>query len=225
MGDPVLRFKDTESVGQVYFDIGSSNLIGGNYAEARRTFEELLLMKKTDNPMAESAALSYIALANMLEGNWNRAITEFEKAVELREKLRQPTHNLEYLIALCRAAKGEGDKAVPLLTKVGGAEASARLALVEGRLEKAVQLFQKAASDAEERKNSLIMISALTGLGEAYEKMGDKAKAAEAYTKAVDLLQGPDFVSPFDRRDRMIRLLFAGFAPGAPKAALERLKN
>ncbi len=199
----------------------------GRGEDARRTIDSVLsvqpltTIEPEDRPYL-SLAEFYYRLGEVTEGD--RLLMEYD--LEMPEYLRTTDENRQFTDALAALAKGNPEKAVPLLYQYRNGTFACRLCgLMElgqafdalGQPDSALAAYEALHTTPTVgiQGQQWTLAQSSIRLGELYESRGDKAKALEYYGKFVDLWKNAD--PELQPRVREIRARIAKLAgePGS----------
>lgn len=199
--------------------VGFGYFYSGNLNEAEHFFEKGRAIIPPDSPGQIAAFARGLSRVAMAQGDFVRAASHAQQAVELSQRLLQtrpqaPTplrERWQWSLATSLQALAEAQRQSGDLT---GAEETLNSALREARavrapeietwalvtagevylarkeFHRALEAFNQALSLATPRRLTAVSIVALAGVARTYQTQGSPAEAIIAYREAIDLLEG-----------------------------------
>ena len=171
---------DVEWIASASNNLGSLFMRIGELQLARTHLDEALaLFEKTNRRRGAATALNNLGRLNELTGDYDRALEYHQRALEIWRQLNNPVGAATALTAasLVMLAKGEPARAVELL-------------------DRALPLYASNPDRAREAFTRLV-------LGQAYARLGDRAKAGEQLTKAAEMARAVSVTSAMGASARL----------------------
>jgi tetratricopeptide (TPR) repeat protein/CHAT domain-containing protein len=216
---------------------GLANLCAasGQYSKAMDLYEQSLAIKqKLQDRRGEAAVLIDIGRLHQQMDHWDKAVHNFSMASRIFNEIKVPTVGPKGLLAATYLDMGQIDHAQTLLRELAseyeehpskesywGIEA--RLNLVNGNSNSALELYKQVLLSAEKSRNADLLSSTCTGLGLVYEALGENSSAAEYYLQSVNFTE--DLRSSLSRseRENFFGVRVEGFGRVAPYKGLARV--
>jgi tetratricopeptide (TPR) repeat protein len=161
----------------------------GRYAEAEALYKRLLAIeeKRQDDVLA-AGLLDELGQLRAEQGDQKAAMEYFERSLALYERRGLYSRSTLNLIAHLHMDMGDLTHAEPIVRAAGDDVTKGRFHLLKGEYEAArdqYEMFRQRRTQFDKHGNDLFVV--YSGLGLAYEGLGDNPKAAEQYRSAVDL--------------------------------------
>ena len=111
-----IRKKDSIELSALYNSMAEIHYVNHNYVAARKYTDECLKIRTAlQDSLKLSISINFLGLLNMSANNWDKAIESFEKAIQVRVKLKQDEQPvLLHNLATCYFKKGNYPKAIEL---------------------------------------------------------------------------------------------------------------
>ena len=206
------------NIGEVYGSLGQ-------YTKALAYYDQSLqIIKKIGDVNMEGTTLSNMGQLYALTGKTEDALNATNQALEISEKLGTPTSGRKDAIANLYLDFGVIAKAEPLIKETKYDSSLGRLALIKSDYSSAQRYYEKDMKRAEKTRNTDALFRSYTGLGMAYENLGDDKSAEEYYRKAVDLTEEVRSSLSRDQREKFFDVKVNGFRRTAPYDGLARVR-
>jgi len=196
----------------------------GRYQKALELYEKALeITKRTGDIQKRGATLNHIGRVYQSMGQYQMALTRFRAGLKIFGDIGISTRWPKDLIGNLYLDMGDIDSGRPFIMEAGYASSLGRLYLTQLEYEQAKDFFGKLLGSADKNRDVKDLLVAYTGLGTAYEGMGNDPKAAEYFQKAVEFVEELRSSSPRDQREKFFDLRVNGFYRTAPYEGLARV--
>jgi len=217
LGDKKIQAAALNNQGLVFQDLGQ-------YDAAIELFRKALeLRKQVKDGEGEARTLTYIGTAYADQRDYENALTNLREALKIYERIGLSTKWPKHLIGSLYLDTGEVDKAEPFIQESGQTADLGRLALAKSDYEKALSYYEKLLETSQKERIVPSIFAAYTGLGTAYEMLGNDRKAEECFRKAIR--ESEELRSSLNRvqRERFFDVKVKGFSRTAPYEGLVRV--
>jgi tetratricopeptide (TPR) repeat protein len=207
------------SLGMTYRDWGRYST-GVDYLE-----KALSITKQVGDRINESVALAALGLTHAHLDEFPEALANYRKSLALCKQTGIPMDFTLNRIANLYLTMGEIDKAAPFVMEAGYTATLGRYHLLKGEYEKAEGYYEKLSVSRHtgKERSEDNRYAAYTGLGMAYEGMGDYSQAADYYLKAVKHTEDLRSTIPEAQRHTFFQVRIEGFFRTAPYEGLSRV--
>ena len=156
-------------------------------------------------------------------GQLREAEANFTEGLKIHKNIKVPTSRPKNLLGMLYLEQGNIEKAEPFIIEAGYSGSTGRLFLIKKDHTKAKESYENLLKSAEKNRNADAFFTAHTGLGIVWEEMGDNARAAEHYSKAVDYTEDlRASISP-SARESFFDVKVEGFIRTEPYKGLARV--
>ncbi len=219
------RLKDSQGQGYALNDI--ANLYddwGAHYKSLEYYQQALEIRRNLKDRHGEGSTLLEMVSAYSQQGNLTEAMAQAQKGLEIYKELGVPTKWAQQQIGDLYLDMGELDKAEPVLQEADSPESLGRLYLLKLNHAKARDYYEKLRDTGEKDRSVYKLFPAYTGLGLAYEGLGDNISAEENYRKAVELSEDLRSSLTAKQRETFFDVKVGGFSRTAPYDGLARVR-
>ena len=209
---------------RILVDMGAIFSSRGQYQKATSLFEQALeQFRKMGITKGEAHVLENLGLIYQTSGEYDKALNYFQQGLEICKKTGLPTRAACRNIGNLYLDMGEVDKAESFIMESGYPGSLGRLYLVKADYLSAKKYYERLFQSAELNRSARNLFTSCTGLGLAYEGMGDDSKAAEYYRKAVEHTEAiRSGLSPAER-ETFFDVRIEGFYRTTPYEGLARI--
>ena len=152
----------------------------GQYQKATSLFEEALdQFRKMGMTKGEAHVLENLGLIYQTSGEYDKALNYFEQGLEICRKIGLPARAACRNIGNLYLDMGKVDKAESFIIESDYHGSLGRLHLVKADYLSAKKCYERQLQSAELNRSARNLFTSCTGLGLAYEGMGDDSKAAD----------------------------------------------
>jgi len=219
------RLKDPAGESSGLSNLGIVYRSWGQYDRALKEFQTSLEKRRDlKDKSGEASSLSSMGLTYAQLGRFDEALTHLQQANAIKAEIGVPTSGGKDNIGNVYLDMGQVDMAAPLIVDAGYNVSLGRLSLLKQDYPKAAEYYEKVRLSAEKNRNSDSLFAAYTGLGQAYENLGDDTAAEENYRKAVDLTEEVRSSLSRDQREKFFDVKVNGFLRTAPYDGLARVR-
>jgi len=198
----------------------------GRYSTATKYLETALTMTgQIGDRRNESVALAALGKTQAHLGELSDALVSYQESLALCKEIGLPTDFSLNRIADLYLSMGQIDKAEPFVMEAGYTATLARFYLLKGQYEMAKGYYEKliVSRHTGKERSEDNRYAGYTGLGMAYEGMGDFSAAAEYYRKAVRHTEELRSTVPQAQRHSFFQVRIEGFFRTAPYEGLSRV--
>ncbi len=216
--------KDRGGEGSILMYLGNIHHKWGQYDKAVEFHEKALgLFRDVRLRREEGLTLIYIGTVYAARGEYDRALNNLEEGLAIYREIRVPTGWPMYLIGNLYLDMGDIDRAELVIKADKDSRSLGRLCIAKKDFAKAKEHYGKLFRSAQKNRDADDLFVAYTGLGKAYEGVGDNKNAAEYYRKAVEHTE--DLRSSLARteREKFFDVKIGGFRRTAPYEGLARV--
>lgn len=197
----------------------------GQYDKAVECYEKALaIFRETKERKDEGIALNNLGSLYSTQGDYDKALTSFQSGLEIYANIGVPTAGAKDLIGNLYLDKGECEKAEPFVKEAGYPRSLGRLALIKQDYSEALIQYGKIRQSTEASRNVDGLFTAYTGLGTAFEGLGENRNAEECYLKAIALTEDLRSTLPKPQRETFFDVRINGFLRTAPYDGLVRVR-
>jgi len=200
----------------------------GKYTEAEALYKRsVAILENAHGKDHVSVAGTVNDLGHLYQerGDYAQALSQYEKSLAIFKAagLRESIEATQNLMADLHLDAGDIPGADAIIREVGYPALKAKSCLLRKRFDLAKEYYELMRRQNEETRNADGRFVAYTGLGMAYEGLGNDLRAAEYYRKAVDLTE--DLRSSLKRgdRERFFDARIWGFTRTTPYEGLVRV--
>ena len=196
----------------------------GQYDKAMENFKTSLRIRRNlRDKSGEAGSLSSMGITYAQMGQFEEALKHLQEANTINAEIGVPTRGGKDDIGNVYLDMGQLDKAEPLIVEAGYDVSLGRLHLLKAEYSKAADYYQKVRSWAEKNRSSYGLFASYTGLGMAFEQLGDNIGAEDNYHKAVDLTEEVRSSLSRGQREKFFDVKVRGFLRTAPYDGLARV--
>ncbi len=218
------KVKDLKGEGQVWNNLGIAYNNSGQSSKAVESYEKSLeIARKLRALETESRTLTNLGLLHAQRGEIDGALASLEQAQAICKQIGLPTRLAVDYIGNVYLDIGDIQKAEPFVKQAGYESSLGRLHLLRSEYQVARQFYEKLLKEAEKNRNAKSLFTAYVGLGTAFEHMQDDPKAAEYYSKAVQLLEELRAGLSRTEREQFFDVRVGGFYRTEPYKGLARV--
>jgi tetratricopeptide (TPR) repeat protein len=206
------------SLGNVYRALGQQGKAAEFYGKA------LEIAEQVGNVKGQGLTLTNLGEVYRDRGETDMALAAFEKARGIYVKIGIPADRPKDLLGNVYLDMGELAKARLFITQANSHSSLGRLYLMTGDYGLAKTSYERLTKSSEQNRNVDDLLAGYTGLGMAYEGMGDTTESIEYYRKAVALTE--DLRSSLNptERETFFDVRVNGFYRTAPYEGLARVQ-
>jgi CHAT domain-containing protein/Tfp pilus assembly protein PilF len=210
--------KSLTNLGIVYQD-------WGQHAKAVEYYERALAISlEIKDRLCEGSLLMGLGNIYAHRGEKLRGLANFQKGLNIYQEIGFPVDTPKKLFGDLYLDIGDLENAEPLLKQMNYDSSLGRLSLLKMNYPSARNFYESLLKSAEQKRNVDDLFTAYTGLGTAYEEMGDNNKAEECFLKAVDLTEDLRSILPWSQRETFFDQRINGFRGTAPYDGLARVR-
>ncbi len=198
--------------------------LGQNTKSIEALEKALEINTKTGNVEGQGSNLGTLGVVYSDIGDYQKALELFEKAKELWTKIGKPMKGPKGAFGDLYLDMGDIVRAEQFVKEGGNNGSLGRLYLMKSDYVKAREAYEKYLADAQQTGAVSQLFTAYTGLGMAYEGLGDDNKAEENFLKAVNLTEDLRSSLPRPQRERFFDVRMSGFLRTAPYEGLARVR-
>jgi CHAT domain-containing protein/tetratricopeptide (TPR) repeat protein len=183
----------------------------------------LAIRREFKDSKGEGSALIDIGTVCQQRGDYDNALKQFEKSLEIYKEIGLPTVWAKSRIGHLYLDMGNIDRAEPFMKEAGYWQSLGRLYLVKSDYKEAKKNYEELRARAEKNRDVNDLFAAYTGLGRVYEGLGDDSKAEQYFGKAIEDTE--DLRSSLGRteREKFFDVRVGGFLRTAPYEGLARV--
>ncbi len=219
------KIGDVRSEGLTLGNLGLVFEAWGQYAKAEEYFEKSLeITRKIEDLQNEGHALDHLADVYHALGKDDRALSTFQQELEIYSKIGVPVAGVKDSMGNLYLDMGDVKNAEPLLKEGSFLSSLGRLQLVKSDYQGAQKYYERVRHVTEKNRDVDGLFIAYTGLGTAYEGMGDDKKAEDCFEKAVNLTEDLRSSLPMSQRETFFDVRIGGFLRTAPYDGLARVR-
>lgn len=180
------ELKDRRGEGKTLNNLGLIFADWGQYDKATDFYNKCLAInRELGNRLDEAGALNNLALVYRHKGDRRKARETIQQALIIWRQMKVPVDGLKNIVAHLYMDDGNLAGAGPLVYDVGDLCTRGRFYLLQRQYDQAKSMYEALLASSERTRHADNLFAAYTGLGMAYEGIGDTRSAAEFFTKAV----------------------------------------
>ena len=219
------KLGDVRGEGATLNNVGLVHAAWGQTLKAVEYYERSLAIKtKLGDVRGQGTTLMNLGSVYVQRGEYEKALANFQTGLTKSEEIGVPPGWPKKLMGDLYLDMGDAEKAEPLLTEAGHNSSLGRLHLVKSDYQGARDYYEKLLQSAERNRDVGDLFTAYTGLGTAYEGLGDNKKAEEYFLKAVNLTEDLRSSLPKAQRETFFDVRINGFLRTAPYDGLARVR-
>ncbi|MEW6348313.1 MAG: tetratricopeptide repeat protein [Thermodesulfobacteriota bacterium] len=217
------ELRDRKGEGNTLNNLGLVYQGWGQYEKAVSYYEKSLTIKKElRDRKGEATSLWNMGNTLAFQGDRKAALELLRRAVAINEEIKVPTGGPRNAIIGLYLDEGDIAAAEPLLKQGGGPSVWGRFSLLKGDHAKAREYYDKVLSYGRKSLQTDSIFVGHTGLGLAYERLGEFPQAAEHFTKAVELTEDLRSSLGTEQRETFLDVSIGGFSRTTPYEGLAR---
>lgn len=216
--------KEMDLEGNALEDLGGLYDSWGQYDKAFELCDRsIAIRRKLGDAKGEAAGL--MTLGGVLErrGDSAQALQHYEQALAICSRIGWRTDRPEDLMGNLYLETGDLKKAELYLRKAGYNSSLGRLSLAKSEFDTAEDYYQQVIQGAEKSKSADELFAAYTGLGLAFEGMGNNGRAADYFRRALQLVEDLRSRVPPEKRGRFLDVRINGFRRTTPYEGFARV--
>ncbi len=215
---------DVKGEGKALNNLANVYTEWGQYQKGMEYYEKsLAITRKIGDVATEGKAINNLGAVYATLDEAAKAQALFEKGLAIARTIRVPDDRPMNSLANLFMNQGALEKAEPWIKQAGYNSTWGRYYLLKSDHKKAHTEYAQLLKSAEQTRNAEWLFTAYTGLGGAYEGLGENTKAAEHYAKAVRLTEEiRSGLSP-NQRETFFDVRIEGFYRTAPYEGLARV--
>jgi len=219
----VKKTRNTDSEGLLLSNLGRLYLDWGEHDKAMACFEEALkLSRGSGDTRAEAQSVLLVGKALAERGQFTKALELLTKARTLFQRVKAPTREVDVILGEIYINLGDIAQAAPFVLNSGSNAALGRLFLAKSEFGKAAEYYCELLRSGEQAGRPDDVFAAHTGLGLAYEGLGDFTRAEDSYANAVHLMEELRSTMLPAARRRFLDVRVHGFYRSEPARGLTR---
>ncbi|HMK34411.1 MAG TPA: tetratricopeptide repeat protein [Desulfomonilaceae bacterium] len=219
------KLGDAKGEGATLNNVGLVHAAWGLTSKAVEYYEQSLAIKtRLGDVWGQGATLMNLGRIYALRGEYEKALANFQTGLSKSEQMGVPLGWPKKLLGDLYLDMGDAEKAEPLLTEAGHSSSLGRLRLLKADYWGARGFYEKLRQFAENNRDVGDLFTAYTGLGMAYEGIGDNKKAEEYFLQAIDLTEALRSSLSKVQRESFFDVRINGFLRTAPYDGLARVR-
>ena len=219
------QLKDPKGEASSLTDIGLVYCDWGQYDRAIENYEQALKVRqRLKDREGEAASLLNIGWAYAQLERFDEALPLTQKGAHIYEEIGVPTRGAKQDIGDLYLNMGQLDKAEPFLQAAGYWAPLGRLHLLKSDFTGAIGYYEKVLQASKKNRDVRDLFAAYTGLGLAYEGLGNEVMAGDYFDKAVNLTEELRTGLNEDQRAKFFEAKVLGFLRTAPYDGLARVR-
>jgi len=219
------ELKNRKGEGSALNNLGNVYKNWGQHDKAVEYYEKSLAIKRELKDLkGEGQTLNNLGSIYAQRREFENALANFRTALTIYQETGVPVDRPKKLMGDLYLDMGETKKAEPLLREAGYWSSLGRLHVVKSDYQGAKRYYDNLRESAEKSRSVDSLFTAYTGLGTAYEGMGDNNKAEEYFLKAVNLTEELRSSIPKAQRETFFDVRINGFLRTAPYDGLARVR-
>ena len=219
------KLGDIRNEGATLNNVGLLYANWGQISKAVEYYQKSLEIKTgLGDVWGQATTLMNLGNVYVHRGEYEKALANFQMSLIKSEEIGVPLDWIKKLMGDLYLDMGDVEKAEPLLTAAGHNSSLGRLHLLKSDYRGAKEYYEKLRQFAERNRDVGDLFTAYTGLGSAYEGIGDNKEAEEYFLQAINLTEALRSSLSKVQRERFFDVRINGFLRTAPYDGLARVR-
>ncbi len=218
------ELKDRRGEGKTLNNLGLIFADWGQYDKALDFYNKCLVIhRELGNRLDEAGALNNLALVYLHRGDRGTAMAHIRQALTIWRQMKVSVKGPKNLVGHLHMDEGNLVNAAPLVRDVGYPATLGRFYLLQRKYDEAKSEYEALLAFSETARRADDLFTAYTGLGMAYEGIGDNRSAAEFFKKAVAFTEELRTSVTANQREKFFDVTINGFLRTVPYEGLARV--